>query len=307
MKEQAVASTKDTLKNDLGAGTVKDALLTANNSAADSNAAKVENLIKQAEELSGVETKAQAKIDESYNEETATEQEKKEVRQLQEAAAGASMIGAALNAEGNSSVELQISKPDQNTERVIPEAYNNTLVVSFSMDLVGKSEGQEDVVLTKEANGDSKQLDIPVKLRIPVPTGINPQFLVILHHDMSGNVDEILMPYIDYDEDGKAFATFVLTHFSDFSFVEARVSFEDGGDKVNVTAKLPENASAVQAYCAAYDEAGKMLAISETGTLKDGKVELTLNCALADVHHGKVFFVDSDGKPVASAELFERE
>lgn len=306
LKEQAIESAKDTLKNDLGTETVREALLTATNSAEDSNSAKVENLIKQAESLSGVETTAQAKIDENYNAATATEQEKKEVQQLQEAAAGASMIGAALNAEGNSSVELQISKPDQNTERVIPEAYNNTLVVSFSMDLVGKSDGQDDVIITKDATGGSKQLDIPVKLRIPVPTGINPQFLVILHHDMSGNVDEVLMPYIDY-EDGKAYATFVLTHFSDFSFVEARVTFKDGGDKVNVTAKLPGNAEAAMAFCAAYDENGKMLAISGTEQLQNGTVYLTLPCALADVHHGKIFFVDANGKPVAAAELFERE
>ena len=125
-----------------------------------------------------------------------------------------SVIGANLNnaASEEEPVALVIDKPKK--EDVIPAAYDNSVAVRFSM--------------TLENVADPENLEVPVKITLPVPSTINPEFLVILHyHAATGEVEE-LNPYV-YSENGQYYASFVLTSFSDFVMTQTAqpIKFED--------------------------------------------------------------------------------
>lgn len=111
-----------------------------------------------------------------------------------------SIVGANLNTktDDGEGVTLVVDKPAE--ENVIPEAYANSVAVSFSMDL--------------ENVEDTENLAVPVQITLPVPAGINPAFLVIFHYHADGTVEEI-NPYI-YAVGDQYYAEFVLTSFSDF-------------------------------------------------------------------------------------------
>lgn len=132
------------------------------------------------------------------------------------AQSGVSIVGAALNdvPENTTQITLNIKEPE--AEHVIPEQYNNTVALSFSMGLDGVT--------------DQEDLKVPVKITLPVPTNINPEFLCILHYAQDGSVGEVLMPYL-FQDNGTWFASFVLTKFSDFVMTEKRNSGSgDNGD-----------------------------------------------------------------------------
>ena len=40
---------------------------------------------------------------------------------------------------------------------------------------------------------DTENLDVPVKITLPVPSSINPQFLVILHYHADGSMEELML------------------------------------------------------------------------------------------------------------------
>lgn len=126
-----------------------------------------------------------------------------------EAFAGTEIIGAALNdvPPDTSAVTLQIGPAEK--ENVIPEQYNNTVALSFSMGLEG--------VANPEA------LKVPVKITLPIPETINPDFLVILHYAQDGTVREVLRPYI-FQKENRWYASFVLTQFSDFVMTDETVA-----------------------------------------------------------------------------------
>ncbi|MBO5129241.1 MAG: dockerin type I repeat-containing protein [Oscillospiraceae bacterium] len=125
-----------------------------------------------------------------------------------------SIVGANLNTtvDDTEGVTLVIDKPEE--EHIIPEAYDNSVAISFSMDL--------------ENVADTENLEVPVKITLPVPAAINPAFLVVLHYHADGTVEEV-WPYI-YDDGGQYFASFVLTSFSDFVMTEIKVESEASGD-----------------------------------------------------------------------------
>ena len=116
-----------------------------------------------------------------------------------------SIVGAGLNTLEDSSegITLNIGAP-KNEDHVLPALYDSTVSVSFSMDL--------------DNVADTENLDVPVKITLPIPESINPLFLVILHYHANGYMEEIT-PYISY-ENGKHYASFVLTSFSDFVMIE---------------------------------------------------------------------------------------
>ena len=125
-----------------------------------------------------------------------------------------SIVGANLNnaASADEPIALVIDKPEN--EDVIPEAYDNALAIRFSM--------------TLDNVEDPENLKVPVKITLPVPSTINPEFLVILHyHAATGEVEE-LRPYV-YSEGGQYYASFVLTSFSDFVMTQTvqKIEFED--------------------------------------------------------------------------------
>jgi hypothetical protein len=117
-----------------------------------------------------------------------------------------SVVGAALNAKsGSTGVTMNVSKPAQ--DAVIPAAYRNAVQVDFS--LAG---------VTTTSNGT---LAVPVKVTLPLPTGVLPQNFVLLHyHNSTSEYEEILDPYI-FLEKGAYYCSFVVTRFSTFVFANA--------------------------------------------------------------------------------------
>lgn len=111
------------------------------------------------------------------------------------------IVGANLNNKANDTnnlIELVVDKPKE--DHVIPERYNSAVSVSFSM--------------TLDNVEDPKNLDVPVKITLPIPASINPKFLVVFHYHVDGGYD-VIKPHV-YKEGGKWYADFVLTSFSDF-------------------------------------------------------------------------------------------
>ncbi|MBR6614941.1 MAG: hypothetical protein IKK95_03095, partial [Lachnospiraceae bacterium] len=128
------------------------------------------------------------------------------------------IVGANLNLKQNASgdpITLILDKPDE--EHVIPERFDSAVSVKFSMSVT-------DVK-------NPKQLEVPVKITLPVPENINPEYLVIIHYHQDGTWTQE-WPYV-YEEDGKTYADFVLTSFSDFVLAEDVL---EGG-----TPNTPEN------------------------------------------------------------------
>ena len=128
---------------------------------------------------------------------------KEEVKGLD--TAGISVKGAALNklSDATKDIKLEVGKPAK--EHVLPAQYNTAVSVQFSMDLTNVK--------------DTENLKVPVMIDMPVPSTINPNFFVILHYCLNGDV-ETIDPFIYTGGDGKCYAQFVLTRFSDFVFAE---------------------------------------------------------------------------------------
>ena len=125
-----------------------------------------------------------------------------------------SIVGAALNAEReNSYVSLNVRKPDR--EYVVdPMAYKNTVFVDMNLTNV-------------ELNTDGS-LKVPVHITMPVPENITvPHHFLILHYRYSSDAYEVIHPEFQQDEDGTWYASFALTHFSPFAFVEKVVEGEE--------------------------------------------------------------------------------
>ena len=117
-----------------------------------------------------------------------------------------SVVGANLNTNTSASdpITLVIDKP--NSDHVIPELYDSAVAVKFSMTLRNVP--------------DPENLEVPVKISLPVPDNINPDFLVIFHYHADGSY-ELLHPYV-YEKSGTYYADFVLTSFSDFAMTQLR-------------------------------------------------------------------------------------
>ena len=84
----------------------------------------------------------------------------------------------------------------------IPDPYSGTLAVRFSMSLNG--------VTTKEDGS----LFVPVQVTLPVPTGLDPDLLAILHYPQTGAPE--IVPYTISTNEGQTHVRFVLDYFSDF-------------------------------------------------------------------------------------------
>ncbi|MCD7812752.1 MAG: hypothetical protein LUH20_01640 [Lachnospiraceae bacterium] len=151
-----------------------------------------------------------------------------------------SVIGGGLNTSSGDA-ELTVDVPKSGD--VIDTQYKNA--VAFSMNLTG-----EDV--------DSNALSVPVKITLPVPSTINPDFLVILHYHQGETEPEQIWPNI-YEENGQYYATFVITSFSDF------VMYEDSA------ADISEFSITLSADSFTYDGTPKTPAV----TVSDGTITLT--------------------------------
>lgn len=132
-----------------------------------------------------------------------------------------SIVGANLNTNTSEAddITLVVDKPHE--DHVIPELYDSAVAVSFSM--------------TLENVEDTKNLEVPVKITLPVPENINPDFLVILHYDVEGEY-EIIHPYV-YKENGQVYADFVLSSFSDFIMTQG---MEEEEHEHEFTCEVPD-------------------------------------------------------------------
>lgn len=119
-----------------------------------------------------------------------------------------SIVGAALN-NVTGDPALNIGAP-KDPHDVRDENYSSTLAVDFSMDLSGVE--------------NSHDLAVPVKVTLPIPEGINPDYLAILHYRASGRFEEVL--HTVFEKDGQWYASFVLTSFSDFTLTVKAASIE---------------------------------------------------------------------------------
>ena len=199
-----------------------------------------------------------------------------------------SIIGANLNTEGDTTATLNISAPSQDAG-VIPEQYHNT--VQFSMKLDGVTETEQ-----------KQQLKVPVKITMPVPNGITPAFLVLLHFHSDGAYEEIQFPYVYKDENsGQMFVSFVVTSFSDFAFAQRGFGISSIDLETNTVTASVASVKAGTLAAAVY-EGGRMTGIV-TEPLKENSsesIDLTLPALSAEAQV-KLFLFDVNGIPLYEA------
>lgn len=191
-----------------------------------------------------------------------------------------SIVGANLNTAGNSTATLNISRADSGT--VIPEQYKNTL--QFSMKLENVATGTDG----------HQQLQVPVRITLPVPGNINPAFLVILHAKTDGGYEEVPFPRT-FEQDGVLYASFVVTSFSNFALAEAY------GAQLTADGHLTVNApaGAVYALAAVYDADGQLISTEMAAVPANGTATLAPS-RLAEGASVKVFYLNTNYQPVSA-------
>lgn len=198
-----------------------------------------------------------------------------------------SAAGAGLNVDVGQKVSLKVGEPDPNA--ILPTMYGNTL--QFSM---GLENGEGNVL--------GGMLAVPVKITLPLPGYINPDYLVILHHHSDGTYEEVFEPYVR-QEDGQWLATFVVRSFSTFTLAEQRVSASQvpTGAEVSLVPEALEGARAC--LCALYDKDGQLLGV-RTAELNGERQVLAFTCETSAPDHGSVVYLDDEFRPAGEAESF---
>ena len=139
------------------------------------------------------------------------------------------IIGARLNAaEDNATVTLNIKKPAKE-EMIDATAYKNAIQLDFHLEGI-----------------DPGPLKVPVRITVPIPESINPEFFCVLHYLENGKVEEFLYPDMEIDEANRT-ASFTVTSFSTF------VLAEEGIDYAKV--QTPSNAEEFKALADALPKA----------------------------------------------------
>lgn len=204
---------------------------------------------------------------------------------------GVSMIGAGLNVSPGEDVTLKITPPDDKSG-VIPSMYHNA--VQFSMNVTGNN----DTPVTEEGG----LLAVPIKLTLPIPAGINPNFLVLMHRHSDGSYEELSEGsgvYV-HQENGKWYATFMVRSFSEFILAqrtELKAEKTDGG--VNVTVNADPKGRSLTAALAVYNKDGKQLGVSLVDLADDLKPQF-VSCDASAAHHVRVMILDN-WKPAETA------
>ncbi len=174
---------------------------------------------------------------------------------------GTTAVGGGLNnAGGGATLVVGAAEHDD----LLPAEYDNSVAVRFSMNLNGVD--------------NSENLLVPVLVDLPIPSNINPSFLVLLHYHYAGGAPERIHPYV-YQAGGRWYAQFVLTSFSDFiltqtrQFVPVTYLLLKVGEDADV--ELFENSDDISDYTwYATDEDGQLLEGGDTDVISvvDGKV-----------------------------------
>ena len=137
-------------------------------------------------------------------------------------------------------------------------------------------------------------LEVPVMVTLPVPSGVDPDALVILHELSDGSVDRV--EYTLSVENGQTFASFVVTELSDFTLAQVENDMFDAklnGSTASVTVYGSSGSSIV---CAAYDANGRMLS-SSTRTLTASWQTLDFNVP-SGAERVSFILLDSEYRPV---------
>ena len=114
------------------------------------------------------------------------------------------MVGAALNTgAGDVTLEMNVTKEEDKVD-VDTSRYKNSV--------------QLDLKLNTE-NGYKSELEVPITITMPVPTGIDAGKLTIIHYCQDGTT-EIVHP----KNNGNGTITFTVTKFSTFVFAEEKAS-----------------------------------------------------------------------------------
>jgi len=203
---------------------------------------------------------------------------------LSELQGNISIVGANLNTEGNATTTLKVGKADEGT--VIPGQYRNTIQFSMALDGVDADPATKD-----------HELKIPVKITMPVPAVINPEFLVLLHFHADGTYEELKLPHI-FVEDGTTWVSFVVTSFSDFAMAEL-------GNGIGI---LKLDSECISAMITSKEKGSAVAALyGKNNQLLDshlvpvnagsGEVEFDLT-GLAANTTVKIFLLDEDGSPL---------
>ena len=126
-------------------------------------------------------------------------------KQIDSSLGNVKVVGAALNATANNdTVQLTINKTDANSEILIDsDKYKNTVQLNIEL---------------KVNNTKLSVLDVPITITMPIPHGIDPSKLEILHFSNNGTYETII-PKIN----GDGTCTFTVTHFSQFIFAEGTI------------------------------------------------------------------------------------
>ena len=164
-----------------------------------------------------------------------------------------SVVGANLNnaASADEDIKLVIDKPEEN--HVLEAAYDNSVAFKFSM--------------TLDNVEDAKDLDVPVRITMPVPAGVNPEFLVILHYHAGQEKPEEVGPdrYELSYQGGKAYVSFVVTSFSDFIITQYKPECDHKWDNGKVTKEPTATEDGVKTYTCTTCEETKTEVIPATG------------------------------------------
>ena len=174
-----------------------------------------------------------------------------------------------MDAPPQDPVTLNITTPaDPNVvppSQLINTQNENTVI--FSMDIDGAVDASP---------AEGKQLKIPVQITLPVPAGINPAFLVILHEKSDGDWEELTLPHV-YEEDGQWYATFNVHSFSHYAMGEKALTAQAEGNTVTLQAHLPTKGVQTSYLCAVYSAQGQMLGVGVLKPQSDDKLVITLD------------------------------
>ncbi len=198
-----------------------------------------------------------------------------------------SIVGANLNTYGKESATLNVGKADEGV--VIPEMYHNA--VQFSMSLEGTAEGED-------------QLKVPVQITMPVPAGVNPSYLAIIHFRADGTYEEVPFPHI-YTDGGVQYVSFIVTSFSTFAFAEREdglgIYLEYFDTSIHADASVRDGETI---FIAIYDWDYRLLGVSEIEVEAGAGDYGVFFENVGEATYAKAFMVDCNGKPVCeSAEI----
>ena len=115
-----------------------------------------------------------------------------------------SIIGAGLNANANENVSFNISNTNESSKKAInTNLYKNIVQLDLNISNAGR------------VSADGK-LAVPVVITMPVPLGMNPTMMYILHFHHSDDGFDLIHPRINSD----GTISFTVTNFSTFAFVD---------------------------------------------------------------------------------------